>query len=53
MVLHPHISPDIHPSLIQETTDYNLKNANDFRTLQANTHLYFNSLFSFDDSCME
>ena len=36
---------NIAPPLIQETTDYNLRNTNDFRTLHACTNLYFNSFF--------
>ena len=43
--LTPTYLTDILPPLIQETTDYNLKNANDFRTLHANTNLYLNSFF--------
>ena len=51
--LTPTYLTDILPPLIQETTDFNLRNANDFCTLHANTNLYFNSFFSFDDSGME
>ena len=59
--LTPTYLTDILPPLIQEATDYNLRNANDFCTLQAtdynlrnandfctlhaNTNLYFNSFF--------
>ena len=43
--LTPTYLTDILPPLIQETTNYNLRNANDFLTLHANTNLYFNSLF--------
>ena len=43
--LTPTYFTDILPPLIQETTDYNLRNANDFRTLHANKNLYFNSFF--------
>ena len=43
--LTPTYLTDIVPPLIQETTDYNLRNANDFRILHANTNLYFNSFF--------
>ena len=35
--LTPSYLTDILPPLIQETTNYNLRNANDFRTLHANT----------------
>ena len=43
--LTPTYLTDILPQLIQETTNYNLRNANDFRTLHAHTNLYFNSFF--------
>ena len=51
--LTPTYLTNILPPLIQETTDYNLRNANGFRTLHANTNLYFNSFSSFNDSGME
>ena len=43
--LTPTYLTDILPPLIQETINYNLRSANDFRTLHANTNLYFNSFF--------
>ena len=43
--LTPTYLTNVLPPLIQETTDYNLRNANGFRTLHANTNLYFNSFF--------
>ena len=43
--LTPTYLRDLVPPLIQETTDYNLSNANDIRILHAYTHLYFNSFF--------
>ena len=43
---YTHISHRSRPPLTQETTDYNLRNANDIRTLHANTNLNFNSLLS-------
>ena len=43
--LTPSYLTNIAPPLIQETTDYNLRNTNDFRTLHAYTNLYFKSFF--------
>ena len=36
---------DLVPPIIQETTNYNLRNANDIQTLHARTNLYYNSFF--------
>ena len=42
--LYSHISHRSRPPLIQENTDYNLRNANDIRILRANTNLHVNSV---------
>ena len=43
--LTPNYLLDLVPPIIQETTNYNLRNANDIQTLHARTNLYYNSFF--------
>ena len=43
--LAPNYLLDLVPSIIQETTNYNLRNADDIQTLHARTNLYYNSFF--------
>ena len=42
--LAPNYFLDLVPPIIQETTNYNLQNADDIQTLHARTNLYYNSL---------
>ena len=43
--LAPNYLLDLVPPIIQETTNYNLRNADDIQTLHARTNLYYNSFF--------
>ena len=43
--LTPNYLLDLVPPIIQETTNYNLRKANDIQTLHARTNLYYNSFF--------
>ena len=45
MVLHPTIFSILSLPLFQETTNCNLRNADDIQTLHARTNLYYNSFF--------
>ena len=43
--LAPNYLHDLVPPIIQEPTNYNLRNTNDIQTLHASTNLYYNSFF--------
>ena len=43
--LTPNYLLDLVPPIIQETTNYNLRNASEIQTLHASTNLYYNSFF--------
>ena len=43
--LAPNHILDLFPPIIKETTNYNLRNADDIQTLHARTNLYYNSFF--------
>ena len=43
--LAPNYLLDLVPPIIQEITNYNLRNADDIQTLHARTNLYYNSFF--------
>ena len=43
--LAPNYLLDLVPPIIQETSNYNLRNADEIQTLHARTNLYYNSFF--------
>ena len=43
--LSPNYLRDLVPPLVQETSNYNLRNANNIQTFDSNTNLFFNSFF--------
>ena len=45
--LTPQYRPSLIPATVSETSSYNLKNANDVRTINARTNQYFNSFLPF------
>ena len=43
--LYPNYLRDLVPSHVQETSNYNLRNANNIQTFASNTNLFYNSFF--------